>query len=79
MHNQCSQMTLEQKKSFCQSVFQAGIFLGKSIVVTVTGENEFSPTSLILDLEKRENFAKTVVENLKNDECVSVKKLLKNL
>ena len=79
MHNQYSQMALEQKERFCQSVFQAGIFLGKSIVVTVVGENEFSPTSLILYLEKRENFAKTVVENLKNDECVSVKKLLKNL
>lgn len=58
-------------------MFQAGIFLGKSIVVTVTGENEFSPTSLILDLEKRENFAKTVIENLENDECVSVKKITK--
>ena len=31
-------MALEQKERFCQSVFQAGIFLGKSIVVTVVGE-----------------------------------------
>lgn len=65
MPNQCSQMSLE-KKRFCQSVFDAGIFLGKSIVLVITGENTFLPASVILDLVKREKFAKTVVENSKN-------------
>ena len=69
-------MTLKQKERFCQLVFEGRIFLGKSIVLAITGENESPPAILILDPVKREDFAKTVVENLKNDECVSVKKII---
>lgn len=74
MHNQYSQMTPEEKERFCQSVFEAWIFPDKSLVVAITGENEFPPPCLILDLVKTENFVKTVAENLKNEKCVSVKK-----
>ena len=76
MHNQHSLMTLKQKERFCQLVFEAGIFLGKSIVLAITGENESPPAILILDPVKKEDFAKTVVENLKNDECFSAKKII---
>ena len=69
-------MTLKQKERFCQLVFEAGIILGKSIVLAITGENESPPAILILDPVKKEDFAKTVVENLKNDECFSVKKII---
>ena len=74
MHIQYSQMTIEQKKRFCASVFEAGMLLSKSIFLSTTGENDFAPASLILDLVKKENNSKRVVENLENDESVTVKK-----
>lgn len=67
-------MTIEQKKRFCASVFEAGMLLSKSIFLSTTGENDFAPASLILDLVKKENNSKRVVENLENDESVTVKK-----
>ena len=75
MHIQYSQMTIEQKnKRFCASVFEPGMLLSKSIVLSITGENDFAPASLILDNVKKENNSKRVVENLENDESVTVKK-----
>lgn len=47
MHIQYSQMTIEQKKRFCASVFEAGMLLSKSIFLSTTGENDFAPASLI--------------------------------